>query len=175
MTTSHNELEHPFRAGVFNSVERAQAAVSALLANGFTPAQISVLCDDDLKERHFRAFEHTEPAGTNTPASAAIGSAVGATVMGMGSAAAGSMFGLAAAAAMGGAGLWTGTIFGGFVGAMMSRGTENELANFYNQAVQQGKILVAAEVHGENAEPRLASAATILAELGAEPLPLPEG
>jgi len=138
MTTSHNELEHPFRAGVFNSVERAQAAVSALLANGFTPAQISVLCDDDLKERHFRAFEHTEPAGTNTPASAAIGSAVGATVMGMG-------------------------------------GTENELANFYNQAVQQGKILVAAEVHGENAEPRLASAATILAELGAEPLPLPEG
>ncbi len=176
MTTyTSTELERPFRAGVFNTVEQAQDAVNALLAHGFSTAEISVLCSDEIKERHFRTFEHTEPAGTNTPSAAAIGSAVGATLMGIGTAAAGSVFSPDAAAAMGGAGLWTGGIFGGFVGAMMSRGTENELANFYNQAVQKGKILVAAEVHGEDGDARLATAAMILAEKGAEPLPLPEG
>jgi hypothetical protein len=177
MTLEHHldPEERPFRAGVFNSVEQAQAAVNALQANGFTSDQITVVCSDELKERHFREFEHWEPAGTNTPAAAAIGSALGATVLGLSTAAVGSAFSLDAAAAMGGAGLWTGTIFGGFVGAMMSRGTENELADFYNQAVQDGKILVAAEAHGDDAVARLAMASAILADKGAEPLPLAEG
>jgi len=171
----HGELERPFRAGVFGTVQLAEEAVNALLANGFTTNQITVVCSDELKERHFRAFEHWQPAGTNTPAAAAIGSAVGATVMGVSTAAAGSLFSIDAAAAMSGAGLWTGGVLGGFVGAMLSRGTENELANFYDQALQKGKILVAAEAHGPDAEAKLARAAAILAEKGAEPLPLPEG
>lgn len=173
--TEQHEPDHPFRAGIFGSVSLAQETVQALLAAGFTQEQISVVCSDELKERHFRAFEHTEPAGTNTPAAAAIGGALGAAVLGASTAAAGSLIGLDAAAAMGGAGLWTGTIFGGFLGAMLSRGTENELANFYSQAVQDGKILIAAEAHGDGAEAELARAAAILAEKGAEPLPLPEG
>lgn len=171
----HQEPERPFRAGVFDTVPLAEDAVRALLAEGFTVDQITVVCSDELKERHFRAFEHTEPAGTNAPAAAAVGSAVGAAVMGATTATLGSLISPDAAAAMGGAGLWTGTIFGGFVGAMMSRGTENELANFYNQALQKGKILVAAESHGPDAEAQLARAAAILAEKGAEPLPLSEG
>jgi ABC-type xylose transport system permease subunit len=104
-----------------------------------------------------------------------VGSAVGAAILGATTATLGSMISLDAAAAMGGAGLWTGTIFGGFVGAMMSRGTENELADFYSQAVEKGRILVAAEVHGPEADARLARAAAILAEKGAEALPLAEG
>jgi hypothetical protein len=171
----HHEPDRPFRAGVFNTVPLAKEAVNALLAEGFSVDQITVLCSDEVKESHFREFEHTEPAGTNTPAAAAVGSAVGAAVMGATTAGLGSLISPDAAAAMGGAGLWTGTIFGGFVGAMMSRGTENELANFYNQALQEGKILVAAEAHGPDAEAQLARAAAVLAEKGAEPLPLTEG
>jgi hypothetical protein len=172
---NEHEPDRPFRAGVFDTVPEAEDAVRALMAEGFSVDQITVVCSDEVKERHFRQFEHTEPAGTNTPAAAAVGSAVGAAVMGATTATLGSLISLDAAAAMGGAGLWTGTIFGGFVGAMLSRGTENELANFYNQALEKGKILVAAESHGPNAETELARAAAILAEKGAEPLPLTEG
>jgi hypothetical protein len=170
-----HEPDRPFRAGVFSTVPQAKEAVAALLAEGFSVDQITVVCSDEVKERHFREFEHTEPAGTNTPAAAAVGSAVGAAVMGAATATLGSLFSVDAAAAMGGAGLWTGTIFGGFVGAMLSRGTENELANFYNQALQEGRILVAAESHGPEAEVQLARAAAVLAEKGADPLPLTEG
>lgn len=170
-----HEPDRPFRAGVFATVPQAKVAVAALLAEGFSVDQITVVCSDDVKEQHFREFEHTEPAGTNTPAAAAVGSALGATVLGATTAGLGSLISPDAAAAMGGAGLWTGTIFGGFVGAMLSRGTENELADFYNQALQKGQILVAAEAHAPDAEMKLARAAMVLAEKGAEPLPLTEG
>jgi len=168
MDTQH-EPERPFRAGIFDTVPEAEAAVQALLAAGFSAEQITVVCSDEVKERHFRAFEHTEPAGTNTPAAAAVGSAVGAAVVGVTTATLGSLISLDAAAAMGGAGLWTGTVFGGFIGAMMSRGTENELANFYNQAVQKGRILVAAEAHGDDAEAELSRQAGPLANQRGSP------
>jgi hypothetical protein len=64
---------------------------------------------------------------------------------------------------------------GGLVGAMMTRGVEKELADYYDQAVQRGKILVAAEDHSEAQRQRLAKAATILSECGSEPVALPEG
>jgi hypothetical protein len=59
---------------------------------------------------------------------------------------------------------------------MMSRGVEGELANYYNQAVSLGKILVAVTEHGEQVTPRLQRAAQIFVETGAEhPLQLREG
>ncbi len=64
---------------------------------------------------------------------------------------------------------------GGFLGAMLTRGIEKEVANFYDQAVAQGKLLVAVEIHGSNSERRLALAEQILAREGERPLPLPEG
>lgn len=176
MTQSNEEVvNRPFRAGVFGNVTGAEEAVNALLSAGFTVDQITVVCSDELKERHFKMFEHAQPAGTNTPAAAAIGSAVGAALGGIGTAAAGSVISIDAMAAMSGAGLWTGGVLGGFIGAMLTRGGENELSNFYQQAVQQGKILVAAESHGPDADAELARAAAILADKGAEPLPLREG
>jgi hypothetical protein len=55
---------------------------------------------------------------------------------------------------------------------MMTRGVEKELANFYQQAVIEGQILVAAE----SAEPTmLQKAGGVLAAAGAKPLELPEG
>ena len=60
----------------------------------------------------------------------------------------------------------TGGVAGGLVGAMMTRGVEKEMANFYNQEVTAGKILVGAEDHGPQQCRRLASA---------EAHPLPPG
>jgi len=167
--------QRPIRAAVFDSILSADGAVRELLAAGFTKEQITVVCSDEHKERFFREFEHQDPAGTNTVESAVIGGAVGATL--------GGLVTLAGVVATGGIGLlvagaivtWTGGVAGSLIGAMMSRGFERELANFYDQAVVAGKILVAAEDHGPQQAERLARAEHILANAGAEPLPLPEG
>src|SRR6185369_13000572 len=66
---------------------------------------------------------------------------------------------------------WAGGVAGGLVGAMMTRGVEKELANFYQQAVIEGQILVGAEGHGPDRQSSLATAAKILANAGAKPLP----
>jgi hypothetical protein len=68
-----------------------------------------------------------------------------------------------------------GAVAGGFVGAMMTRGLEPEMANFYDQAVQKGKILVGVECRGDDAADRLGTAERILRAKGAETLSLPEG
>jgi hypothetical protein len=61
------------------------------------------------------------------------------------------------------------------VGAMMTRGVEKELANFYQQAVVEGRILVAADVNRQDTRRTAAKAAEVLAAAGAQPLPLREG
>jgi hypothetical protein len=173
--SQHSVSEEPIRVGVFSSVGAADHAVSKLLGAGFMQDQITVICSDETREQYFRQFEHQQPAGANTPAAAAIGSVVGAAVGGLTTVAAGVANDAAALVAAGGAGAWTGGILGGFLGAMMTRGKEKELANYYDQAVVEGKILVAAEDHGPNAESTLARASQIMVEAGAEPLPLREG
>jgi hypothetical protein len=154
-------IERPLRVGVFGTVAEADRAVDNLLAAGFGKDDISVVCSNEAVEHHFHEFQKQEPAGTYTPATAVGGGAIGAA-----------LGGLAAVAG----GLATGGI--GLVGAMMSRGVERELANFYQQAVIDGDILVAVEANEDtSAMPRrdLARASQILAEAGAKPLKLREG
>lgn len=168
-------LERPIRVGVFSTIRAADCAVDNLLKEGFTAEQISVVCSDRVKEKHFQQFEHEEPAGTYTPAAVAVGGAIGAALGGL-TVIAGAVttagLGLLAA---GGLAAWAGGIVGGLVGAMTTRGVEREVANYYDQAVTAGKILVAAEDHSEAQRQKLERAETILAECGAEPLALPEG
>lgn len=173
--TAPSMLDKPFRVGVFSTIPAADKAVTQLLNAGFTREEISVVCSDEAKERHFREFEHEQPAGTNTPAAAAIGGSIGAALGGLTAIAVGAATGGIGLLVAGGAAAWTGGVFGGFLGAMMSRGTENELADFYNQAVVLGRILVAVEVKGDEAPARLAEAERIFSEAGTEPLSLPEG
>lgn len=168
-------VESPVRIGVFPDVASTQRAVAALLADGFTREQITVISSDEAKERHFREFEHQKPAGTNTPVAAVTGGSIGAAVGGVAGAAAGIAAGGIPFAVLGGAGMLTGGVLGGFLGAMMSRGFEKEAADFYNQSVTGGKLLVAVEMHGPAAESSLSRAELILAEAGAEPMPLVEG
>ena len=75
---------------------------------------------------------------------------------------------------------WSGGVVGGLIGAMMTRGFEKELANFYDQAVTEGKIVVAVENRDDEADAeekwkQLNRAEKIFADAGSEPMPLPEG
>ncbi|HEX4130652.1 MAG TPA: hypothetical protein VHZ24_11470 [Pirellulales bacterium] len=168
--------DKPIRVGVFLTAAAADHAIDELLRAGFTVEEITVLCSAESPEHeHFRSFEHQEPAGTYAPAAIAAGGALGAALGGLTVVAGAALTGGVALLASGGIAAWAGAIVGGLVGAMMTRGVEKELANYYNQAVVQGKILVAAEPHGPNAAQRLARAEQIITEAGAEPVALGEG
>ena len=170
-------LHRPIRVGVFDTVENADAAVSDLLAAGFTKDEITVISSKQTVQRHFKPFEHQAPAGSHTTEAVAIGGTAGAALGGLGAIA------LAVAAPLGGAAmliagsmaLWSGGVVGGLVGAMMTRGLERELANFYNQEVEKGKILVAADRADPARVRDLDRAAEIIARHGAKPMSLPEG
>jgi hypothetical protein len=168
------EAGTPLRVGIFSEISHADRAVDRLLAAGFTPQQITVICSDETRQRHFQQFEHQRPAGEHTPAAAATGSALGILV--------GSATAIVATLATGGTallitgalGAWAGGVVGGLIGAMTTRGVEHELADYYDQAVTEGKILVAVDEHGVQAPGHLSVAERILAEAGALPLPLRE-
>jgi hypothetical protein len=174
MKVQRAETGVPLRVGVFSEMADADQAVERLLAAGFTIEQITVICSDETRQRHFRQFEHQDPAGKHTPAAAAAGSAIGALV--------GGATGLAATLATGGVAIlissalaaWTGGVVGGLIGAMMTRGVEHELADYYDQAVAAGKILVAVDEHGPKAKGHLSSAEKILSDAGALPLAMRE-
>jgi len=165
----------PIRVGVFDSIGSAQRAVKGLLDAGFPKGKISVLCSDQLKERFFREFEHQDPAGTTTPKSAAIGGEIGAVLGGAAAVAAAAATGGVTLFLYGGIGVWSGAAVGAFIGAMMSRGVEKGLADYYDQSVVQGKLLVAAEDEGPDAAANLAAAERVLSEAGAIPVALSEG
>ena len=171
-----SDWKNRLEVGVFSTVDEARRAVQGLLEAGFTNDQITVICSDETKERYFREFEHQEPAGTYTPAAAAAGGTIGALIGGLSVVASAVATGSLALWAAGPISAWAGGVAGGLVGAMMTRGVEKELADFYQQAVIAGQILVAAEVDEEHpSKPSLGDAARILSESGAQPLNLPEG
>jgi hypothetical protein len=152
-----------------------------LLEAGFGIDQITVMCSDETKERYFQEFERQEPAGTFTPGAAITGATIGALLGGTAVVVASAATGGLAILAAGPITAWAGGVAGGLVGAMMTRGVEKELANFYQQAVIDGHILVAAEVPGNDPRkatghrPTLSDAARILADSGAKPLAMREG
>lgn len=169
--------DRPIRAAVFDSVEKADAVVAELLAAGFTEEQVTVMCSEQVVQRHFQRFEHQDPAGTNTPAAALTGGACGAGVGAVAAVALASVVSLGGVAllAAGGIAIWSGGVVGGLIGAMMTRGVEKELADYYDQAVAGGKILVAAEEEDSSRLGILDRAAEIFARHGAEAIPLVEG
>ena len=165
----------PIRAGIFESVPDADRAVAELVNAGFTKDQITVICSAETVQQHFKEFEHQDPAGKHAPAAVMTGGAIGATLGGLVAAAGIATVGGAALFVAGGLALWTGGIVGGLVGAMMTRGFEKELANFYDQEVTRGRILVAVEEKDPARRQMLDRAAEIFAKHGIDPLPLSEG
>jgi hypothetical protein len=170
----HN-VEKPVRVAVFDTVAQADRAVRRLLDAGFKKDELAVVCSDEHKEAFFRDLPTPEPGASYTPEAIGVGSAVGASIGGLALA--------ATAIATGGAGLLAagtilvggGALAGAFTGAMATRGFQKEYAEYYEQSVRLGKILVAVEVHGEGSDARLAQAERIFEEARAEPVALVEG
>lgn len=167
---------NPIRAGVFHKIEEAEQAVRELKEHGFTDDQITVVCSDRATESHFRQYEHQEPAGFYSRSAVAGGAVIGFVLGAMLSAvivlvteADVFLLGLTMLCGL------TGALFGGFLGEMLTRGLERELANFYDQEVQRGDILVAAEDHGDGAAAHLDEARLVLEQTGARSLELSEG
>lgn len=171
-----NEANLPTRAGVFSNIREVDSVVLKLLAAGFSHNEITIVCSDKAKQDHFRDFSLQSPAGKNLPVSAAAGGMTGATLGGLATAAIGLTTGVLPVAIIGAAGALTGGVVGSLLGAFVSRGGEPESADFYDQAVQDGKLLVVVEKkEGASAANQLEAAERIFAQSGTRPLPLPEG
>lgn len=166
-------MKKPVRVGVFSTFREADRAIDGLLAEGFTEKEISVICPQCASPVHGGVHEQA-PAGAHAPEAAAAGGALGALVGLLGTAVAITATGgaglLVAGPLLGGAA--TGAVAGGFLGAMTTRGFEPEIADFYDQSLEEGKILVAVEDHDEA---RLRVAERVIAAAGTEPIRLPEG
>lgn len=168
------DIPTSIRLGIFNSVEQTRVAVAELRAAGFTREQISVICSDESKERHFEEFDHQHGPGPAEFSAADFGSRIGSTLGGMVVVATAFASGGVPLLASEGPAAWAGGTAGTFIGSLMGRGVQDELARFYDHAVTQGKLLVAVDVHGEDAQRRLEQVAKILTAAGAETVALPQ-
>lgn len=162
------------RIGVFDTVENADRALSSLQQAGFGENELSVLCSNETQAKHFPPSLVDGEDGDTAKASAA-GSVIGALLAGAGVGVAGlaTTAGLPVIAigAMGAA--MAGGVAGGLTGAMAERGFEPQSADYFDQAVTEGKILISVE--SENSDPaRLKLANEILRDAGAEPISLLE-
>jgi hypothetical protein len=165
----------PVRAAVFKSVRDAARAVQGLLDAGFRMEHISVVCSDRAKAIHFKEYEHDRPAGTTTAADAGAGAAIGSIAAGLAA--------VTLVVATGGISLLvvgplfagTGALVGTFIGAMVSRGVEHEVADYYDQALTAGDLLVAAEIEAGEDLAKLERAERAFEAAGARPIALPQG
>jgi predicted lipid-binding transport protein (Tim44 family) len=123
------------RVGVFDRIANADRAVHELVAAGFPKERITVICPD-CDPHDYHEYRRRDPAGAHAPAAASTGGAIGALLGGwvplVGIAATGGVGLLAAGTLLAGAA--GGAIAGGFIGAMVSRGFESEMTNFYDRA-----------------------------------------
>jgi hypothetical protein len=171
----HDFVDRPVRVGVFPTVAQADKAVKDLFDAGFSKDQIAVCCSDQHKEHLFGDLAHPVHTANYTAPAIAAGGAVGATLGGLALAATALVTGGASLLAFGTVLIGGGALAGSFTGAMMTRGFEKEIADYYDAEVRVGKILVAVEVEGEGHQARLAQAERIFTEAGAEPVALVEG
>lgn len=171
MTTS--TIEKPVRVGVFDSVQQVEEIVSKLLDAGFSKKQLAVICSEPAAAEHFidEGLSDKQPADVSKRA--ATGGIIGAVLGGLGAAGLVTTGGLAVVAA----GFLvpaviTGGMAGSFLGAMTTRGVDSEAADYYDQAVERGKLLVAVEDHTDGAAAHLREAREILSRGGAVTIPL---
>lgn len=172
MSTKHST---PIRIGVFRRVTAAQQTIEALIRAGFPAEQISVICPEGVEIATPEDVNEQDPAGANTADAALGGGAVGAVLGGLaatGVVLSGGTGLLVVGPMLGAAG--AGAVAGGFIGAMMTRGFEPEIADFYDQALGDGCVLVAVDPEAEGA-PSADSAERIFETNGAEPIPLQRG
>lgn len=161
--------DFPIRLTVCDTADEARHLVRDLQAAGFTADEISIVCSEESCERDFAPFIHERPAGAETDTAM---NAAGATVAGLGAAAVAIGLLTTAGTAIFAVGAFAGLAAGGtFASLMMTRGAEKELADYYDQSITHGKIVVAVETDSPE---RQQKADDILWEEGRAPTALPK-
>jgi uncharacterized Rossmann fold enzyme len=156
-------------AGIFDNQLSADRAVSALLDEGFSKDDISLLMTD---KTHHRLFSSTDDEANRVAkggvAGAAIGGALGALLAGLGTVGiivvpgAGLMAVGPLVAALSGAG--AGATIGGLSGALIRAGFAADDANRFEEEIKNGKAVVIVHAHGDDKE---TIARSVLADAGA--------
>ena len=161
------------RVGIFETAGGAERAVKELLKNGVREESISAISSN--KDAIAQLGLHQKEPGTENAGltAAAVGSAVGASAATVGAGATMLMLGAAATWVVGPFALLGGGVIGALVGAMTSRGIEEESADFYQSEVARGKILIAVKPDPSEEAVILPLAEKILSNAGAQPLELP--
>jgi hypothetical protein len=155
--------------GLFKSRVAAEAAVDAILKQGYTRDEISVLMSDATRTKEFGITTRTHAAdglgiggvvGGAVGAAAAAIAAVGTTLFlpGINLVIAGPI-----AAALAGAG--AGGATGGLIGALIGAGIPEYRAKVYDAELRGGGILIGVEARNDEDVDRLE---TLLEELGAQ-------
>src|SRR5579864_4299013 len=154
--------------GIYRSIGQAESAVDALVIDGFSNSDVSVLLPDNQSSRDFAHEKHTKaPEGTTT--GAAAGGTVGGTLgllAGIGALAIPGVGPFIAAGPIMGAlaGIGAGGAVGGFVGALVGMGIPEYEAKRYEGRVKDGGILLS--VHCDTSD-EIAGAKDILKHTGA--------
>lgn len=175
MTSPMKELL-PIRLSVFESEPEADRAVVGLLEAGFSKEKISVVSSRPIP--HHTGHEdvtNLAPSGSHTAGGVALGGAIGSVL--------GGVVAAVGVGATGGMGLMivgpllaattVGGVTGGFVGAMLTRGFEPAIADYYDQALNKGQYVVAVEEGAEG--PRLESADVVFERAGGASMPIRKG
>ncbi|HEY2149161.1 MAG TPA: hypothetical protein VGH34_00050 [Vicinamibacterales bacterium] len=155
--------------GIYRSLSQAENAVDALVMDGFSNSDVSVLMPDNQSSKDFAHEKHTKaPEGTTT--GAAAGGAVGGTLgllAGIGALAIPGVGPFIAAGPIMGAlaGLGVGGTVGGFVGALVGMGIPEYEAKRYEGRIKEGGILLSA--HCDTSE-QIKRAKDTLKRTGAE-------
>ena len=154
--------------GLFKSRVAAEAAVDAILKQGYTRDDISVLMSDATRNKEF-GIQTRSHAADGLGIGGAVGGAVGAVAAAL--AAVGTTLFLPGinlviagpiAAALAGAG--AGGATGGLIGALIGAGIPEYRAKVYDAELRGGGILIGVEARNDEDVDRLE---TLLTELGA--------
>ncbi|MDX1961972.1 MAG: hypothetical protein SFX18_02390 [Pirellulales bacterium] len=130
---------------VASDVALAQKIIEQLREKGFGEEEITIICSDKTKEDYFGKYQHKSTAAEAVPVAASLGGLVGVSLFGLTITALGAATGGIGLIIAGGTSLWTGGILGGLVGAMVNRGFPQEIADYYEQAVANGQLLMVVE------------------------------
>ena len=140
--------------GLFKTRSGAESAADSLVENGYPREDISLLMSDATRGREF-ALQMATKAPEGAATGATVGGALGAIAAGLVVLGIIAIPGLAIVAA--GpvvatlAGLGAGAAAGGLAGALIGMGIPEHEAKFYNEAIEEGGILLGVYAHDDRA------------------------
>lgn len=142
---------------IFKTRESADKAIAALESRGYTKDEINVITSEVTRDKYFEGENKPVDVGSSTLKGAGAGSAIGLTlgaiiggVLAVGSVVipgVGLIIAGPLAAALAGAG--AGSVAGGLIGALAGWGIPEAQAKKYENAIKEGKIVVAVRPHSD--------------------------